>query len=75
MTVRSDAAVEAGGVMPPAMGSTGTPVAASPTVAVWDPFVRVFHWSLVGLFAVAFLTGDEIEWLHLLAGYTSRPRH
>ena len=38
-------------------------------VPVWDPFVRVFHWSLVGLFVLAFATGDEIEWLHLAAGY------
>ena len=68
MTHRSDAAVEAGGVMSPAAASTGTPDAASPTVAVWDPFVRIFHWCLVGLFALAFATGDEIEWLHLVAG-------
>jgi cytochrome b len=69
VNIRGDAA-GAGGVMPPAtsLGLRGAD-AAPPTVPVWDPFVRVFHWSLVGLFALAFATGDEIEWLHLAAGY------
>ena len=67
MTIRSDA-VEAGGAPPPAMAaSLGD--AAQPMVRVWDPFVRLFHGSLAGLFALAFVTGDEIEWLHLAAGY------
>ena len=57
-------AVEAAGVMPAAAAPTQTE-----TVRVWDPFVRVFHWSLVGLFAIAFVTGDEIEWLHIRVGY------
>jgi cytochrome b len=61
----SKPAVEAAGAMPAA--------AASPTdnanVRVWDLFVRIFHWSLVGLFVLAFATGDEIEWLHIRVGY------
>jgi cytochrome b len=39
------------------------------TVKVWDPFVRVFHWSLASLFLVAYATGDEIERVHIAAGY------
>jgi cytochrome b len=39
------------------------------TVPVWDRFVRVFHWSLVTLFALAFVTGDEWTRLHERAGY------
>ncbi len=38
-------------------------------VRVWDGFVRVFHWSLVGLFvANAFLVDDESD-LHIWIGY------
>ncbi len=39
------------------------------TVRVWDPLVRIFHWSLAGLFAFAFLTGDEWQQPHEVAGY------
>src|SRR5262249_24991062 len=38
-------------------------------VKVWDPLVRVFHWSLVTSFAFAFLTGDEWRRAHITAGY------
>jgi cytochrome b len=49
--------IEAGGVRPPA------------TIKVWDLFVRTFHWSLVALFIIAYATGDEIERVHIAAGY------
>lgn len=38
-------------------------------VKVWDPLVRVFHWSLVCLFTLSFITGDEWTWLHIRSGY------
>jgi cytochrome b len=43
--------------------------ADSSMVKVWDPLVRVFHWSLVFLFLLAFITEDDWLDLHVLAGY------
>lgn len=39
------------------------------TVPVWDIAVRVFHWSLVLTFFVAYVAGDELETVHVYAGY------
>lgn len=36
---------------------------------VWDPVVRVFHWSLVAGFAANALFTDPEEWLHRNIGY------
>ncbi len=41
----------------------------SSTVKVWDPLVRVFHWSLVLFILVAFITEDDWLNLHVQAGY------
>jgi cytochrome b len=38
-------------------------------VKVWDPLVRTFHWSLVVLFTLAYVTGDDAGAVHIWSGY------
>ena len=38
---------------------------------VWDPFVRVFHWSLVSCVILNFFVVDDGETLHQFVGYTA----
>ena len=39
------------------------------TVKVWDPLVRVFHWSLVLSFTLAYASGEDWKDLHVITGY------
>lgn len=39
------------------------------TVQVWDILVRVFHWSLVGSFLIAYVTSEDENVAHIYAGY------
>ncbi len=44
-------------------------MSAENEVKVWDLFVRIFHWSLVLLFIISYLTGDEETDIHFWSGY------
>jgi cytochrome b len=41
------------------------------TVRVWDPVTRLFHWSLVLSFGVAWLTSHRSDSIHHWAGYAA----
>jgi cytochrome b len=58
--------------MKAATSETGEPggMAGSRTVRVWDPLVRVFHWSLAASFLGAYLIGEDGGQLHRALGYT-----
>lgn len=54
-------------------GGTAAPagrVERPAVVPVWDPLVRLFHWSLVAAFATAWLS-EPGESLHNAAGYAA----
>lgn len=39
-------------------------------IKIWDPLVRIFHWSLVGTFFIAYVTEEDFLNLHVWAGYS-----
>ena len=43
--------------------------ASENTIKVWDPLVRIFHWSLVLSFTIAYISEDDWLSLHLVTGY------
>jgi len=51
-----------------AAGGGTAPPADAP---VWDVFVRIFHWSLVATFAIAWITADDWDRLHEWVGYAA----
>ncbi len=40
------------------------------TTNVWDPLIRIFHWSLAFFFFLAYLTEDDWMTIHSYAGYS-----
>lgn len=38
-------------------------------IKVWDPVVRLFHWTLVPAFFLAYFTEEDLLTLHVWAGY------
>ncbi len=43
--------------------------ASDNTIRVWDPVVRIGHWTLVLSFFVAYFTEDDLLTQHVWAGY------
>ena len=51
------------------MSTTTATKRKSAEVYVWDPFVRLFHWTVVLGFAIAYVTEDDLLPIHVWAGY------
>lgn len=54
-----------GGASPPVPSGSGS----ARRIAVWDPLVRVFHWSLVAAVLVAWASADDLRSVHQTAGF------
>jgi len=38
---------------------------------VWDPLIRIFHWSLVISFGIAWISSEGFDSLHMWSGYVA----
>jgi cytochrome b len=38
-------------------------------IAVWDPLIRIGHWTIVLAFAAAYMSGEDLLTVHVWAGY------
>jgi cytochrome b len=48
-----------------------TDAAEKAGICVWDPLVRLFHWSLALSFGIAWLSANSWDGLHIWAGYAA----
>ncbi len=48
----------------------GTELQQQKRIRVWDPLVRIVHWTLAIAFFLAYFTEDDFLTLHVWAGYT-----
>lgn len=56
--------------MQPPKAKIGAGRQTAPTpIRVWDPMVRLFHWSLLTAFVAAYATSDTWETVHIKTGY------
>jgi len=39
-------------------------------IKVWDIAIRVFHWTLLGCYTIAFISSENIMKLHVIFGYS-----
>jgi cytochrome b len=40
-------------------------------IKVWDIAIRVFHWTLLGCYAIAFISSENIMKVHVIFGYSA----